>query len=251
MKTLGTLRRFSGLILFIVSAVLVAGVYADTASDASSISRTTSYTNYPAPDGYNGYNGYNGYDGYYDPFNPDLQNASSELAFQTSTTTINTPSSSGSSTSQKDEVISESVLMLQKNESAIQKINFKNAGTLVATSLSGSGFELYSKQSDLYPQNVTSRSGYGSLSKVTASAPVSLDITPGSWYFTVFPLGDSSTYDIMAIQKGTSSSSSGSSTQSSSSSSMLATPNTKSYSTSSSDEYSQSSSLGLSSVAFR
>ncbi len=200
-------------------------------SDANTISRSSSYTNYP-------------------PFDPDLQNASSITQFDTSTSYTATPSSLGGSTSQKDEVITESVLMLLKDQSSIQKINFKNAGTLLATSLSGDGFELYSKRSTTYPSNAKSRDDYGALTTVTSSTPASLDIAAGSWYFTIFPIGDSITYDILAIQKGSSSPYS-SGTSSSFSSFMESTPNTTRYSTSSSTGNSLSTSEGLATVAYR
>ncbi len=248
-KNSGTIRICIILMLFIISAGLIANVSGDTASgssaiqgssaisdpsvisDANTISRSSTYTNYP-------------------PFDPDLQNASSITQFDTSTSYTAIPESSGSSTSQMDEVITESVLMLNKDQSSIQKINFKNAGRLLATSLSGSGFELYSKQSKTYPLNATNRDNYGTLTKVTSSAPISLDIDAGSWYFTIFPIGDSSTYDILAIQKG-SSSPSNSGTSSTYSSFVESTPNTTRYATSSSTGYSQSSSEGLTTVAYR
>jgi hypothetical protein len=66
---------------------------------------------------------------------------------------------------------------------------------------------------------VTSKLELGSLSTVTSSSPLSLDIAEGSWYFTIFPIGEISKFDIKAIQKGKTTSST-SSTQSTYSSSL-------------------------------
>jgi len=101
-------------------------------------------------------------------------------------------------------------------------INFKNEGNINAVCLSGSGFELYSKKSDSFPEKSAFRSDYGSSSMVTNTTPVTLDITPGTWYFTIFPIGEDCTYDITATQKG-SASTTGSGSGGSFSSSMGAT----------------------------
>jgi Tfp pilus assembly protein PilW len=248
-KTPGTLWISITMVILLFCIILIANVHGDTASgsstiqgsssvsdssaisDANTISRSSSYTNYP-------------------PFDPDLQNASSITQFDSSTSYIATPGSSGDSTSQKDEVITESVLMLKKNQSAIQKINFQNPGTLLATSLSGDGFELYSMRGTTYPSNANNKDDYGTLTMVTSSTPASLDIAAGSWYFTVFPIGDTSTYDLLAIRKGTSSPSR-SGTWSTYSSFVQSTPNTTRYVTSSSNENSQSSSEGFTTAAYR
>jgi len=184
-KSIGTIRICTCLLVCIISTVLTAGVLAD-----------------------------------YPPFHPDeFPYPSSITQFGSSTSYTTSPSSSSDSTTQASIVITESMIPLMKDQSAIYMINFQNAGTLVASSLSGSGFDLYSKQGTIYPQNVTSRSEYGSVSKVTSSSPVSLDVAAGTWYFTIFPIGDSCKYDIKAIQKGTTTSST-SSTQTTYSSSV-------------------------------
>jgi hypothetical protein len=200
-KKLGKLRIFIGLMICLISTVIIGGVMADSISDASAISGSSQ------PSDYN-------------PFYPnDFPYPSSVTEFGSSTSYTTSPSSSGDSTTTANVVITESMIPLIKNQSAIYMINFQNAGTLEATSLSGNGFELYAKQGTIYPQNVTSKLELGSLSTVTSSSPLSLDIAEGSWYFTILPIGEISKFDIKAIQKGKTTSST-SSTQSTHSSSL-------------------------------
>lgn len=156
----------------------------------------------------------------YDPFHPLLNSDNYPLpasftAIGSSTSFTSTPSTS---TSQEPIVLTETRASVQRNQSAVQMITYKNEGTLKAECLSGNGFELYSLKNDKFPDNTTFRSDYGKSSMVTLTSPVTLDISAGTWYFTIFPIGDGCSYDITAIQKG--GSSTGSSSASSFSSSM-------------------------------
>jgi len=161
-----------------------------------------------------------------DPFHPPLNSdgyplPASFTAIGSSTSFTSSPSSSDS-TSTKPHVITETRATIQENQSAVQMITYANAGTLKATCLSGTGLELYSLKSDSFPENSNFRSDYGKSSMVTSASPVTLDITAGTWYFTIFPIGDGCSYDITATQQG-STSGSGSGSGSSFSSSMGAT----------------------------
>ncbi|WP_319580472.1 hypothetical protein [uncultured Methanospirillum sp.] len=148
------------------------------------------------------------YDPFHPPLNPDeYPLPASFTAIGSSTSFTSSPSTSSS---QDPVVLTETRASLQKNQSAVQMITFSNAGTLKAVCLSGAGFELYSLKNDKFPENSTFRSDYGKSSMVTATSPVTLDITVGTWYFTIFPIGEGCSYDITAVQKGSSGSSSGS-----------------------------------------
>jgi len=156
------------------------------------------------------------YDPFHPPLNPDdYPLPASFTAIGSSTSFTSSPSSS---TTQEPVILTETRASVQKNQSAVQMVTFKNDGTLKAECLSGTGFELYSLKNDKFPENSSFRSDYGKSSMVTATSPVTLDISAGTWFFTIFPIGDGCSYDIIATQKGITSS--GSSSGSSFSSSM-------------------------------
>lgn len=154
-------------------------------------------------------------DGSANPFYPPIDSNNLPLpasftAIGASTSYTSSPASSSSSAGQP-EVITENQLTILKNQSVTHMVVFKNDGTLKAVCTSGNGFELFSKKGGEFPGNVTFRSEYGKSSMVTSSNPVSLDITPGTWYFTVFTIGDTCSYDLTASQNSpVSSTSSGS-----------------------------------------
>ena len=169
----------AGLLTFIIGCILTAGVvYADS------------------------------YDPFHPPLNPDEYPLPASFTAIGSSTSFS--SSPGTSSSQEPVVLTETRAAIQKNQSAVQMITFSNAGTLKAVCLSGTGFELYSLKNDKFPENSTFRSDYGKSSLVTTTSPVTLEITAGTWYFTIFPIGDGCSYDITAVQKGSLGSSSGS-----------------------------------------
>lgn len=154
-----------------------------------------------------------------DPFYPPLypNNYPLPASFTAIGSSTSFTSSPSSSASQEPIVLTETRASVQRNQSAVQMITFKNEGTLKAVCLTGNGFELYSLMSDKFPNNSTLRSDYGKSSMVTTSSPVSLDISAGIWFFTIFPIGDGCSYDITATLKGSSiTGSSGSSSFSSS-----------------------------------
>ncbi len=169
----------AGLLMFIIGCILAAGVaYADSN------------------------------DPFHPPLNPDeYPLPASFTAIGSSTSFTSSPSTSSS---QEPVVLTETRATVQKNQSAVQMITFSNEGTLKAVCLSGTGFELYSLKNDKFPENSTFRSDYGKSSMVTTTSPVTLDISAGTWYFTIFPIGEGCSYDITAVQKGSSGTSSGS-----------------------------------------
>jgi|GEM_PF-4970015 len=148
------------------------------------------------------------YDPFHPPLNPDEYPLPASFTAIGSSTSFT--SSPGTSSSQEPVVLTETRASVQKNQSAVQMITFSNAGTLKAVCLSGTGYELYSLKNDRFPENSTFRSDYGKSSMVTSTSPVTLDITPGTWYFTIFPIGEGCSYDITAVQNGNSGSPSGS-----------------------------------------
>ena len=169
----------AGLLIFIIGCILAAGVvYADSN------------------------------DPFHPPLNPDeYPLPASFTAIGSSTSFTSSPSTSSS---QEPVVLTETRATVQKNQSAVQMITFSNEGTLKAVCLSGTGFELYSLKNDKFPENSTFRSDYGKSSMVTTTSPVTLEISAGTWYFTIFPIGEGCSYDITAVQKGSSGTSSGS-----------------------------------------
>ena len=169
----------AGLLIFIIGCILAAGVvYADSN------------------------------DPFHPPLNPDeYPLPASFTAIGSSTSFTSSPSTSSS---QEPVVLTETRATVQKNQSAVQMITFSNEGTLKAVCLSGTGFELYSLKNDKFPENSTFRSDYGKSSMVTTTSPITLDISAGTWYFTIFPIGEGCSYDITAVQKGSSGTSSGS-----------------------------------------
>lgn len=129
----------------------------------------------------------------------DLPASASYTAFGTSSSfTSTTQKSSSGENSPTPEIITENRLSLLKGQSATHMVIFKNEGTLTARVLTGSGFELFSKNGGSFPDNVTFRTDYGKSSLVTESSPVIMNITPGTWFFTLLPLGDESSYDLKA-----------------------------------------------------
>lgn len=148
----------------------------------------------------------------YDPFHPPLNpdNYPLPASFTTIGSSTSFTSTPSSSTSQEPVVLTETRSSIQRNQSAVQMITFKNEGTLKAVCLSGNGFELYSLKSDKFPDNSTFRSDYGKSSLVTIVSPVTLEISEGTWFFTIFPIGDGCSYDITATLKGSPNTGSGS-----------------------------------------
>ncbi|MDD1728666.1 MAG: hypothetical protein LUQ50_06305, partial [Methanospirillum sp.] len=117
---------------------------------------------------------------FHPPLNPDdYPLPASITAIGSSTSFTSSSGSSDALSAQKTEVITENRQSVLKNQSPIHMINFKNEGNINAVCLSGSGFELYSKKSDSFPEKSAFRSDYGSSSMVTNTTPVTLDITPG------------------------------------------------------------------------
>ena len=139
----------------------------------------------------------------------DLPASASYTAFGTSSSFTSAPQkSSPGENSPTPEIITENRLSLLKGQSATHMVIFKNEGVLTARVLAGSGFELFSKKGGSFPDNVTFRTDYGKSSLVTESGPVMMNITPGTWFFTLLPLGDESSYDLKAEELVTSSGSS-------------------------------------------
>lgn len=119
----------------------------------------------------------------------------------TSTTGYTASDQSGMTSS----VLAENRMNLTKGQSATHMVSFEDEGTVTVMSLNGAGIEVYSKEGGDWPANVTFLSDYGESALVTATEPLSIHVTPGTWYFTLFPLGEVGSYDLVARQNSGSS----------------------------------------------
>lgn len=145
-----------------------------------------------------------GYTGLFEPhLNPEDLPASVGSIYTSSSSSSFTASESddmGDDMVLKEKVITENRGSLNSNQSATHMIIFEDKGTLVVSCLSGTGVEIFSEKGGEWPENKTFRSDYGESDMVTGSAPLTRDISPGTWYFTLFPLGDQASYDLIARQ---------------------------------------------------
>ncbi len=134
----------------------------------------------------------------------DLDNlpaSASYTSFGTSSSSTLSPQTTPDEiTSKVFSTITENMISLKENQSATHKIIFQEEGVLTVHTLTGNGFELFSKEGETFPTNVTFRTDYGKSSLVTELDPLMMNVTPGTWYFTLFPLGDEGSYDLKAEQ---------------------------------------------------
>ena len=144
----------------------------------------------------------------------DLDNlpaSASYTSFGTSSSFTSSPLNTPDETmSESLTPITENMITLKENQSATHKIIFEKEGVLTVQTLTGNGFEIFSKEGETFPTNVTFRTDYGKSSLVTEMNPLVMNVTPGTWFFTLFPIGDEGSYDLKAEQISRISSTSGS-----------------------------------------
>jgi hypothetical protein len=136
------------------------------------------------------------------PIDPDnLPASAGYTSFSTSSSFTSSPLNTPDETkSESLKPITENRITLKENQSATHKIIFEEEGVLTVQTLTGNGFEIFSKEGETFPTNVTFRTDYGKSSLVTEMNPLVMNVTPGTWFFTLFPIGDEGSYNLKAEQ---------------------------------------------------
>lgn len=133
------------------------------------------------------------------PFNEDSLPASATALSMGSSSSYT--GSAESSSPAKDVTITENRITLAGGQTGSHMIVFRNDGYVKVITLSGTGVKVFAKQGESWPDNSSFQSDYGKSDLVTSSEPLRLPVTPGTWYFTIIPLGGESRYEMTAVQK--------------------------------------------------
>ncbi|HWQ66179.1 MAG TPA: hypothetical protein VN372_04830 [Methanospirillum sp.] len=137
---------------------------------------------------------------FYPPLDPESFPAGASFTSVGSSSSFTSGPGTEDTSSQKLEVMTENRMSLMKGQTITHMVNFVNEGSVTFKSLSGTGHEIFSKNGGDWPENATFRSELGESKIVTGTTPITIETTPGTWYFTIAPIGEGGTYDLVASQ---------------------------------------------------